>query len=138
MCVPARHWRPSPAGAVLAVGQQAGTRGFDVEAEHVADAGERERPLTTVAAHPGLGVGGELADLRVAALASPVDAPCRLFQDGEHEDDRSGCSARPLRVNGDLRGQDHHGFEKPRLKLVAHRLLPSFRRRAGRLTAEAW
>ncbi len=116
--LPARHLPhcgTSLAGSVSAVGEKPGARGVRIQPEHVADVGERERPLATVGAHPGLGLGGQFA---VTALASTLEAPCRLFQYGEHEGDRSGCVAHPLRADVELRGKNHHRFDGRRLKLV--------------------
>ena len=126
--------RPPAVGSGLPVGQETGARGVHVQPEDVADAGERERPFATVAAHPGRGLGGQCAGLWVAAQTSALDASCRLFQYGEHEGDRSGCIAHPRRIAGDLRGENHRRFEQCRFRLVVHRLLPSFGSRESHLS----
>src|SRR5438093_7246527 len=71
-------------------GQEMGAHRVHVEPEHLADVDEREGPLPALAAHPGLGLGGQTTGAKVAAPASLLDAPYRVLQNREHEGARSG------------------------------------------------
>ena len=83
-----------------------GAHRVHVEPEHLADVDEREGPLPALAAHPGLGLGGQTTSAKVTAPASLLDAPYRVLQNREHEGARSGRVAIPARVPEHLCLQD--------------------------------
>jgi hypothetical protein len=64
-----------------------------------------------LATHPGLGLGGQTTDAKVAAPASSFDAPYRVFQNRDHQGARSGRVAIPARVQEHVRPQDCGRFE---------------------------